>query len=67
MTKDKANMQHRYIELFLNSSSKPMGAGPTPYGGAGGRYGGYYSGGNNGGYQGHGMNSMIGGSNYSAF
>ncbi|CAL1292283.1 unnamed protein product [Larinioides sclopetarius] len=29
--------------------------------------GGYYSGGGNGGYQGHGMNSMIGGSNYSAF
>ncbi|GFT04100.1 heterogeneous nuclear ribonucleoprotein H [Trichonephila clavipes] len=68
MTKDKANMQHRYIELFLNSSSKPMGAGSAPYGGASARYGGgYYSGGGNGGYQGHGMNSMIGGSNYSAF
>ncbi|XP_054717646.1 heterogeneous nuclear ribonucleoprotein H-like isoform X2 [Uloborus diversus] len=67
MTKDKANMQHRYIELFLNSSSKPMGTGPGPYGGN--RYGGgYYSGSGNGGYQGHaGMNSMIGGSNYSAF
>lgn len=32
MGKDKSNMQHRYIELFLNSG----------YGAAGGRRGGYY-------------------------
>ncbi|KAG8193963.1 hypothetical protein JTE90_013660 [Oedothorax gibbosus] len=69
MTRDKANMQHRYIELFLNSSSKPMGGGGGPYGRSDGRYsgGGYYNGGGNNVYQGHGMNSMIGGSNYSAF
>ncbi|XP_067139942.1 heterogeneous nuclear ribonucleoprotein F-like isoform X2 [Centruroides vittatus] len=44
MGKDKANIQHRYIELFLNSSPSPincnMGFGggmPNPMGGNGGK------------------------------
>ncbi|XP_032791605.1 heterogeneous nuclear ribonucleoprotein H2 isoform X1 [Daphnia magna] len=32
MSRDKCNMQHRYIELFLNSTAGPAGYGP-PYGG----------------------------------
>lgn len=36
MSKDRTNMQHRYIELFLNSAS-PRGGG---FGGSGNRFGG---------------------------
>lgn len=38
MSKDKGHMQHRYIELFLNSStSNSNGGGPMNYGGLGRR------------------------------
>ncbi|KAM7304462.1 heterogeneous nuclear ribonucleoprotein H2 isoform X1 [Ixodes scapularis] len=35
MSKDKAHMQHRYIELFLNSTPSGMSAGGSNGGGAG--------------------------------
>ncbi|XP_066959796.1 heterogeneous nuclear ribonucleoprotein H3-like isoform X2 [Macrobrachium rosenbergii] len=52
MSKDKANMQHRYIELFLNSTpggnmggpGGPMGGPGGPMGGPGGPMGGPGSG-----------------------
>lgn len=37
MSKDKGHMQHRYIELFLNSSPGNNSNGPTAYGGIGRR------------------------------
>lgn len=38
MSKDKGHMQHRYIELFLNSSPDGnMNSGPAAYGGIGRR------------------------------
>ncbi|XP_059803269.1 heterogeneous nuclear ribonucleoprotein H3 isoform X1 [Hypanus sabinus] len=62
MSKDKAHMQHRYIELFLNSTA---GGGS---GGYGGNYGGHgmdsYLVGNQGGYGGSGNHGMSG--NYGA-
>ncbi|KAB0801900.1 hypothetical protein PPYR_04086 [Photinus pyralis] len=42
MNKDKGHMQHRYIELFLNSSSSGGGGGGMG-GGGGGNGGGYLS------------------------
>lgn len=45
MSKDKSNMQHRYIELFLNSSPSPIMGG----GGGGGGGGGFSSMGMSGG------------------
>ncbi|XP_022253394.1 heterogeneous nuclear ribonucleoprotein H3-like isoform X2 [Limulus polyphemus] len=115
MSRDKARMEHRYIELFLNSTPEPMGGGPGGFGNSvmggmggggggqgfgggmgnqmgyggfggsspGGRYGskGGFGGGMGsqmssggggmgrfgGGGMGGGMESMIGGSNYTAF
>ncbi|XP_076327081.1 heterogeneous nuclear ribonucleoprotein F-like isoform X2 [Tachypleus tridentatus] len=32
MSRDKARMEHRYIELFLNSTPEPMGGGPGGFG-----------------------------------
>ncbi|XP_032806037.1 heterogeneous nuclear ribonucleoprotein F isoform X2 [Petromyzon marinus] len=81
MAKDKAHMQHRYIELFLNSSaSASMGGGN--YGGGNGMGGGYnggrfagfsgsqssFSTGNQGGYNttAAGMSGGYGNSNFSA-
>lgn len=37
MSKDKGHMQHRYIELFLNSSLSNGSSGPAAYGGIGRR------------------------------
>lgn len=37
MSKDKGHMQHRYIELFLNSSPSNGSSGPAAYGGIGRR------------------------------
>ncbi|KAG7159863.1 Heterogeneous nuclear ribonucleoprotein H2-like, partial [Homarus americanus] len=76
MSKDKANMQHRYIELFLNSTpggnmggpGGPMGGPVGPMGGPGsgnfgGGGGGNFSGGNMGGGfgGGYGGGSRMGG------
>jgi len=52
MSKDKANMQHRYVELFLNSTAGGsnggygggMMGGGSSYGGSGGMSGGYSGG-----------------------
>ncbi|KAF4521628.1 hypothetical protein B566_EDAN006670 [Ephemera danica] len=61
MNKDKAHMQHRYIELFLNSS--PGGGGGGSMGGMGNNFRGGFQGGmsNNMGY------NQMGGNNYNAF
>ncbi|XP_019869700.2 heterogeneous nuclear ribonucleoprotein H-like [Aethina tumida] len=40
MSKDKSNMQHRYIELFLNSSGMVNGGGNGGGGGGGPQFGG---------------------------
>ncbi|XP_078269250.1 heterogeneous nuclear ribonucleoprotein H3 isoform X2 [Rhinoraja longicauda] len=62
MSKDKAHMQHRYIELFLNSTA---GGGSSGYGGS---YGGHamdsFPAGNQGGYGASGNHGMSG--NYAA-
>ncbi|XP_020383569.1 heterogeneous nuclear ribonucleoprotein H3-like isoform X3 [Rhincodon typus] len=60
MSKDKAHMQHRYIELFLDSTAN-MGAGPGGYGnhrmGAMGMSMDHYAAGTQGGY-GHNSQGM---------
>ncbi|XP_060697816.1 heterogeneous nuclear ribonucleoprotein H3 isoform X1 [Hemiscyllium ocellatum] len=64
MSKDKAHMQHRYIELFLNSTAGGGSGGyGSNYGGhAMGNQGGYGSSGNHGmsGYAGYGGQSNMG-------
>ncbi|XP_020371804.1 heterogeneous nuclear ribonucleoprotein H3 isoform X2 [Rhincodon typus] len=63
MSKDKAHMQHRYIELFLNSTAGGGSGYGSNYGGhAMGNQGGYGSSGNHGmsGYAGYGGQSNMG-------
>ena len=40
MTKDRQNMQHRYIELFYDGAAGGGGGGGSNNGSGGGRYGG---------------------------
>nr|XP_027228044.1 heterogeneous nuclear ribonucleoprotein H3-like [Penaeus vannamei] len=63
MSKDKANMQHRYIELFLNSTPGGNMGGPGgPMGGPGGGPGsGNFGGGGGGNFSGGNMGGGFGG------
>jgi len=60
MSKHKSNMQHRYVELFLNST-----AGGGHGGGHGGNFGGGYNGFNSN--SGYGRGDQLSGNNYNDF
>ncbi|XP_033230351.1 heterogeneous nuclear ribonucleoprotein H-like [Belonocnema kinseyi] len=76
MSKDKSHMSHRYIELFLNSSTGPSGGGGGGGGGGmslggignfcGSGLGNNFRGGYSPNNRGYG-NSQLGGSNYNSF